>query len=184
MKIAFTGTSCTGKSTTAKTMQQLGILALFGLEPLNPANTRAGINCPISSLPSEKRLQLQQCKFNEKFELENNRDNFLTERSFVDILAYRFAFHPCPGEAEISSHISLARKYCHHFYFPSGLIQYVEDGTRPNLKEAEQVSQRILKLLNVYNIQHTVVCMSSLESRCELIKHKLQEVALRGASNV
>lgn len=173
MKIAFTGTSSTGKTTTALRLEHSGILSGLGLRLLRPPDTRRGLRKKVSALLDTEKIDFQSQRFNDKIGLEANVDNFLVERSFVDLLAYRYLIAPSPSNAEIAQHINLAKNYSLHFFFPYGVIPYEEDGFRPDEEYSLQISTKIQEIMEFYKIPYISLKNSSLESRCDIISTEI-----------
>lgn len=175
MKIAFTGTSSTGKTTTALHLRKLGILSSFGLQLLTQ-DMRKELTKEIGKLTNAEKLDFQDKYFNEKFNMEEDKDNFLVERSFVDLLAHRYFIDPKPSHEEIDRHIKLAKRYSLHFFFPYGVIDYKKDGFRPNEPQAIQISEKIEEIMRINKIQYVSLTDISLENRCNIINAKISEM--------
>ncbi|EGJ51476.1 AAA family ATPase [Desulfocurvibacter africanus] len=169
MKIAFTGTSSTGKTTTANHLKANGVLKKLGLELISPPNTRAGLTQQIDELSDFDRLRYQDQRFREKLLLEEPQTNFLVERSFVDLLAYRCSFSPSPSQSEIDMHIKLSKEYTLHFFFPFGVIPYEPDGKRPSDRYSHAISRMIQEILETHNIDYVPLKTPSIEERCDII---------------
>lgn len=169
MKVAFTGTSSTGKTTTALRLEHLGILSKLGLHLFRPPDTRRGLKDKVSALSDTEKLAFQNQRFYEKNNLEDNEDNFLVERSFVDLLAYRYLIAPSPSKEDIDQHINLAKKYSLHFFFPYGVIPYEADGFRPDEEYSVLISTKIQEIMDFYEIPYISLVNSSLEARCDII---------------
>ena len=169
MRIAFTGTSSTGKTTTARHLEKSGSLSRLGLQLLSPPNTRAGLKKRVSELSNTEKLTFQTQRFHDKMSVEVNASDYLVERSFVDLLAYRCLIAPYPSKEEIDRHISLAKSYSLHFFFPSGVIQYEDDGARPDEKYSLCISTKIQEIMDSNEIQYISLTNPSLEARCDII---------------
>lgn len=169
MKIAFTGTSSTGKTTTALRLEHSGILSGLGLRLLRPPDTRRSLKKTVSALSDTEKLAFQTQRFCEKSSQEDSEDNFLVERSFVDLLAYRYLITPNPSKEEIDQHINLAKKYLLHFFFPYGVIPYEADGFRPDKEYSVLISTKIQEIMDFYEISYISLIDSSLEARCDII---------------
>ena len=173
MKIAFTGASSTGKTTTAQELFNSGLLAQLDIEIIRPLNTRAGLTKKIDDLSHQERIAYQQKRFDEKKILEKNRANFITERSFIDLLAYRYAIIPTPTQDEIDEHVELANEYTVHFFFPHGLFPYELDGTRPDYSYSLNISRKIEEIMHSNHIKYIPLESNSLDKRCEIIANEI-----------
>lgn len=169
MKIAFTGTSSTGKTTTALHLDSSGGLSRLDLQLFRPPNTRKGLKKKVNELSNDERLNFQRHRFHEKLNLEANANDFLVERSFVDLLAYRYLIAPFPDKEEIDQHIRMSKDYSLHFFFPHGVIPYEEDGTRPDEDYSLDVSTQIQEIMNANQIPYITLINPSLEARCDII---------------
>lgn len=173
MKIAFTGTSSTGKTTTALYLEKLGILSKFNLHHLKLPDTRKSLKKPIDKLSSEEKLAYQEQRFYDKLSFESVNDKYIVERSYVDLLAYRSFISPYPTIAEIDKHIQQAKKYSIHFFFPHGVIPYIEDGFRPTNEYSVNVSNKIQEILECYEIQYVTLAEINIELRCNIIENEI-----------
>lgn len=169
MKIAFTGTSSTGKTTTARQLISEGCLDCLGLHLCITSDTRKTLAKRITDLTDAERITYQSYRFEDKLLAEREDNNFIAERSFVDLLAYRNNILPSPTIKEIEQHISLAKQYSLHFYFPHGVIPYIPDGYRPDDEFALKISNDIRNILDIHNIRYVTVDTASLQSRCDII---------------
>ncbi len=170
MKIAFTGASSTGKTTIANILCE-SFLYENGLTLLRPKDVREKIRCQVDLLNMEDRLKLQHEIFCEKKLLESSgKDNFLIERSFVDLLAYRKSVEAPLEKNEEYEYINLARQYSIHFYFPHSVVPYQYDGKRPCEDFSKKISQDIKRILDFYKIEYIALDVLDLKERFNIIK--------------
>lgn len=176
MKIAFTGTSSTGKTTTAHCLSKSGILTELGLQHLKFPHTRTGLDKRIDELSDVEKLDYQQKRFNDKLRFESECEDYIVERSYVDLLAYRSFISPYPTIDEINKHIEQAKKYSIHFFFPHGVIPYAEDGFRPKNEYSFTISNKIKELLKFYEIQYVTLDQINIELRCKIIENEILKI--------
>ena len=169
MRIAFSGTSSTGKTTTANLLKERGLLDKLGLQLLRNKDSRSKLSKKVDELTLDEKLTFQNSCFMDKKIFESNQDNYIVERSFVDLLAYRSFISPIPTNEEINAHIILAKQYDLHFFFPYGIISYESDGFRPTDEYSKKVSEKIFEILNSNDIYYITLNSSSLDDRCKII---------------
>lgn len=176
MRIAFSGTSSTGKTTTANALKEKGLLDKLGLQLLRNKDSRSKLSKKVDALSQNEKLDFQDSCFWDKKEFESDQDNFLVERSFVDLLAYRSFISPMPTDVEVDMHIILSKRYDLHFFFPYGVISYEPDGFRPTVEYSKKVSEKILEILKSYGINYIPLNLSSLDDRCKIIYNEIQKL--------
>lgn len=176
MKIAFTGTSSTGKTTTVLRLVKSGILSKLKLRHLELPDTRKILGKKIDELTDEEKLAYQEQRFYDKIRFESACDEYIVERSYVDLLAYRSLISPYPTITEINKHIQQAKKYSIHFFFPHDVIPYDEDGFRPTNKYSENVSNKIQEILKCYEIQYVTLDEINIELRCNIIENEILKI--------
>lgn len=169
MKIALTGMSSTGKSTTSEYLEKIGCLDKFNLRRLN-YTMRSRLKLRVTALSYDEQLCFQNECFAEKCKIESKALNFIADRSFIDLLAYRRQYLEESDIGDEESYISLAKGYDHHFYFPHGIIPYDDDGLRPEEDVSIAVSNKILSILIENGIDYTVIDSPSLDGRHQTIE--------------
>lgn len=169
MKIAFTGTHSTGKTTLAKKMQQALDLPFLGNITRRLAQTGAQLNKSDNSFS-------QLLVFTEHINNFNNK-NFICDRSVFDALAYSIYNCEYSGLAE---HIVLTGetlvqhykdRYDFLFYLPIANCPFVKDGMREDDALFRiAVDEILLHLFNKYKPTNLYIVQSkTVEERiCEI----------------
>ena len=162
MKIAFTGASSTGKTTLAKELFKDIEIKRFLCEHLS-VDARAILDDmghkSMDSMPKSRLQEFQLFYFDRKVMLENKKESFLVERSFVDIAAYWIERDSDGASRNVTQKLlkeckAQSLKYDLHVYFPFGIIPFEEDGYRSVDTESHfKVDKRIFKLLNQWRIK-------------------------------
>jgi len=176
MKVAFTGTSSTGKTTTAVRLAKSGILSKLKLHHLEFPDTRKCLDKRVDKLSDVEKLAYQQQRFDDKLRCESVCDEYIVERSYVDLLAYRSLISPYPSIDEINMHIQQARKYSIHFFFPHGVIPYEGDGFRPSNEYSVDISNRIQEILNSHEINYVTLNDIKIELRCKIVENEIFKI--------
>jgi len=178
MKIAFTGTSSTGKTTLAVrliknpefTSKVPEFVAVDARALLDELGFRS-----MDKMTRGQSREFQQLYFRRKIEIESGRESFLTDRSFVDIAAYwvcRDTFDLSEAEQRLlldpCRHAT--KKYDIHFYFPSGLIVFEHDGYRSDDIEFHmRIDRCILRYLVEWQIPYVTIVESDINKRIETV---------------
>jgi nicotinamide riboside kinase len=162
MKIAFTGASSTGKTTLAKALFNDRVIRRVLCEHLS-VDARTILNdMGHKSMDKMSKSQLQKFQLlylDRKLILEKDKENFLVERSFVDIAAYWIERDSTEApnnttELLIKECKNQSKKYDLHVYFPFGVIDFEEDGYRSlDMESHFNIDARIIKLLNQWKLQ-------------------------------
>lgn len=167
MKIAFTGSSSTGKTTLAKALEEKLILKYINvdsrkiIDDLNHSN--------IDNLNEQEFIDFQKLWLNEKLVNEKSIDNFITDRTYIDAIAYM--------QNRNINNIELFNKYIKNmdiydfiFYLPIGRIPFFDDGYRSKNEESNKnVDKLIIELLEKYSIKYHKIVLPDLESSLEYI---------------
>ncbi|NUQ77828.1 MAG: AAA family ATPase [Polyangiaceae bacterium] len=184
MKIAFTGTSSTGKTTLVRSLMKAPDFTKHVSRFLT-ADARALLEeLGFHSMDSMSRDQLRTFQlryFSRKQQIEQNQDHYVTDRSFVDVAAYwvqrdtleipaernRLVL-PCLGEA---------KKYDIHFYIPYGSIDFEPDGYRSNdLRFHQRIDRQILEFLKEWQLPYIQIQPPNHDERIKIvldyIRHK------------
>jgi len=186
MRIAFTGSTSTGKTTLVEALLQdptfseyvsvhhtvdarhiLQNLGFHSMDPMTPEETR----------------YFQLTYFIRKLYGERGRSSFVTERSFVDIAAYwmerdtlgcsqfeqRILMDPCEMEA---------KSYEIHFYLPFDVVPFQSDGWRSeDLDFHRRVDRRIHSLLEAWKINYVTLSTPSHTERIETVLRHLRRIS-------
>jgi predicted ATPase len=128
IRLAFTGASGTGKSTLATAIAKK--LSL----PICPTGSREiakemGFDSPYDVDAAGKRAEFQQRLFLDKLTWEQSRRGFVTDRTYLDNLAYTFLHAPALAmDAEFVGRVYDAMTvYTHIVFCPLGAFQDTGD---------------------------------------------------------
>ncbi|WP_437304473.1 ATP/GTP-binding protein [Sorangium sp. So ce388] len=177
MKIAFTGASSTGKTTLVRSIIAKNESQRYFSQFLT-ADARAILDeLGFHSMDDMSRSQLrafQLSYFYRKQQIEQNQDNFITDRSFVDVAAYwvlRDTFDVPEEQARLVLPCSReASKYDIHFYFPYGLINFEPDGYRSNdIIFHQRIDSQILLLLESWRLPYVRIQTANHEERIKYV---------------
>lgn len=169
MKIAFTGSSSTGKTTLATALCDIGCVKYFinidSRKIIEKHNTKN-----IDDFTSENYLAFQREWVDTKKKSEEHFNDYITDRSYIDAIAYM----KCKNMVDqtlIGVALQEMKKYDFVFYLPFGKIAFEDDGYRSrNNSFNAMVDEKILELLDYYSIEHYKVEASSLEQRIQYIQ--------------
>ncbi len=175
MRVAFTGSSGTGKTTLATFVAER-----YGL-PINPIGARSvaasmGYASPYDVDKAGKRAEFQRQLVANKMGWEANRDAFVTDRTPFDNLAYTMLHDVRAIDAGLLAEVVIGtRAYTHIIKCPTDAFMHtgddparVHDGTYQELYETV-----IDALLARYRVPVMVVTARSLEDRCTQVMRYL-----------
>ena len=179
MKIAFTGASGTGKTSVLN-----GFLKTSKTNNLNYKSivvnsrkllTTLGLGGVANIDPSEFRVfQLMHLaqKIDKEFE---ERENFITDRSFADCLAY-WRMHCSKIATKQENNIvenlckNAIKCYSYHFFFPTGFIRLEDDGFRhTSAKYHYDFEKGLMTVLSEVGIEPVPMPLSNVEERVKFI---------------
>lgn len=178
MKIAFTGASSTGKTTTALSLndffysQKIKITSVDARKMLTEKGYKN-----VGEISPEKYILFQEDYLAKKIELEKDLNSFCAERSYIDILAYAIAGSAIDeNKAKHNNLYHLCKKYTStyvmHFYFPFGLIPFQKDGYRHNsIENHEKVDYLIKKFLQEWDVPFITLKETDLVKRSHIIQN-------------
>lgn len=181
MRLAISGTSCTGKTTL---WEALKVSSAFSNTACTfiPEGARELLikgRIPLVKMDAAKRAAFQRAYFRWKHDREFNAQRFFADRSFVDLAAVSLERD---GETEYDFVAECRRecgKYTHVFYMPDGVIPFVEDGVRiPDPRLHKRVSERIQALLDEWGIEFSRIQSTTHDDRVEEVIRKLKELQL------
>lgn len=178
MKIAFTGSSSTGKTTLANRLMGGAafseIVGDFVTEDARSLLRSLG-HSSMDNMTRKELRAFQQLYFTQKAEHEMNRTRFLVDRSFVDVAAYwlvRDAFDlPIADQSEFENKCrTLAHAYDLHVHFPIGQIPFASDGYRSDdIDFHRRIAEMIEQLLAKWNVRFISITSSDLDSRTQQV---------------
>ena len=178
MKISLTGSSSTGKTTLA-----MGLMSSEKFKKIvskfiyvDGRNILKQMGCQhMDKMSREQQKKFQLEYYKKKLELEENQDNYLTDRSFVDIAAYWLVRDTYDQSSQEQNLLlkpckNLALKYDYTFYLPTGIIDFEKDGYRPERPEFnELVDNKIRNFLKEWKINYYTIKDKSLTKRLNFI---------------
>lgn len=177
LRIAFTGASGTGKTTTA-----LLLSSDIGL-PINPVGSRSvaasmNLSSPYDADAFGLRAEFQKKLFLDKTNWEKENESFITDRTHLDNLVYSI-MHDCVktvGVEYIEQTVLLTKQYTHIVFFPLDVfIKTDSDTARLNNIEYQKTYEYLLKMF--YHSQgkqeFNMLILKSLsaEDRLKEIRH-------------
>lgn len=183
MRIAFTGTSSTGKTTLA---DRLKGDARFNLRVPDFVTTDARAmlrergHASMDEMSVPDLLAFQRAYLARKLELEHGRGGYVTDRSFVDVAAYWLERDSAAAEAQESQRFVAecrvaAKRYDLHVYFPPGITPFQSDGYRSENAEFHlRINDRIVALLDAWSVNPLVLNSGDIEERVEAVIARLR----------
>jgi len=184
MKIAFTGTSSTGKTTLIKELFKNDEFESYNL---NFSTTDARLLLDnmgakqMDLMTDTQRMTFQKLYFRKKKEQELEKDNFIVDRSFVDVASY-WLVRECKNDISLANENNLliqskefSTRYDIHFYFPYGIIPFEADGYRSeNDKQRQEIGIQIYTFLNEWNLKYISLDTENLSERVKIVIETLQ----------
>lgn len=182
MKIALTGSTSTGKTTLANELMK-DFRIKEKLEIVLNADARSIIRelgCKSMDLMTrEQNREFQMLYFIKKKKMENNLDDFLVERSFVDIAAYWLIRDTYDLNIDEQNKLLLpcyeeSKKYDLHIYLPFGLIPFEDDGYRPsNIEFNKKICRQTKKFLTEWNLKYIEIKTDDLKQRTDIVTKEI-----------
>jgi len=167
MKIAFTGASSTGKTTLAKAVEEKLLLKYINVDSRKIIDDLRHSN--IDNLNEKEFLEFQKIWLNEKLINERSIDKFITDRTYIDAIAYMRNRNINNFEL-FDNYIKKMDVYDYIFYLPTGRILFLNDGYRSKDEESNKnVDNLILELLEKNSIKYYKVVIPDLASSLEYI---------------
>jgi nicotinamide riboside kinase len=162
MKIALTGASSTGKTTLARSLMNESEFCRH-VDAFLTTNARGLLermgHKHMDLMRREELLQFQRDYLAQKQQMEEGRDRYLTDRSFVDVAAYwlrRDAIELGPEQqAEVVEVCRVAaQRYDLHVYCPFGLVGFESDGYRSeNQQHHREIDAQIASFLSEWGVR-------------------------------
>lgn len=189
MRIAFAGASSTGKTTVAKRLLENEMFSnligdskdLFLTIDARSILTSKKFSC-LDNMTHNEKKHFQEIYLKEKIKKEKFKDNYLTDRSFVDLAAYWRENDP---EVRTSGESGNYYKKCKlnvvrydiHFYFPFGTIRFTPDGFRSfDLDYNKSIDKNIRYFLELWDINYVVMNELDIESRVHVVLNKMSQL--------
>lgn len=184
MKIAFTGTSSTGKTTLIKELFKHGDFKSCNLN-FSTTDARSLLDNmgakQMDLMTDTQRMTFQKLYFQKKKEQELEKNNFIVDRSFVDVASY-WLVRECKNDISLANKNDLlveskelSMKYDIHFYFPYGIIPFEADGYRSeNDKQRQEIGVQIHTFLNEWNLKYVSLDTDNLSERVKIVIETLQ----------
>lgn len=184
MRIAFTGTASTGKTTLINEVLKYDEFKMLNLEFV-PTDARLILDSmgfkSMDKMSVEQTSIFQKKYFYKKIDLEHNRKSFITDRSFIDIASY-WLIRDCNNDfSKASQLIEVARNksfnYDIHFYFPYGIIPFEDDGYRSrNEHQREQIGKQIIKFCIDWKINYITLDTPDLQKRVKVVLNTINSL--------
>src|ERR1051325_6266395 len=178
MRIAFTGSSSTGKTTLARALSEdpqfTSIVPQF-FDSTRYVTPREFGYEQADEMPGNIRREWRMKYFEQKKRAEQWRDGFITDRSFVDIAAYWMVFDCADDQSrrnamELSCR-ELAERYDMHFYFPTGLVPRERGGRRSQDERLHRgIDLQILDLLRQWKLPFISLSDPRLDERVRSVR--------------
>lgn len=183
MKIAFTGSSSTGKTTLSLRLHKdarfrdiiPNLLAVDARSLLESNKFKS-----MDKMTREEQRGFQRLYLQRKIDLEEKKNYYITDRSFIDVAAY-WLERDSEGLAasNVDSYVNICRqqtsRYDLHFYFPYGLLPFESDGYRSELLYFhERIDKCIRQLLAEWSVKVINLNMVDLEERYETVMKELR----------
>jgi nicotinamide riboside kinase len=186
MKIAFTGTASTGKTTLVNELLKNEEFKRFKLKFVT-TDARSILESlgfkQMDLMTKQQRIDFQKFYFEKKKELESNIDNYITDRSFVDVASYWFIRDlngkQSPKDKIIEEARIISKSYDLHFYFPYGIIPFDNDGYRSKDEiQRKEIGTQIFKFLKEWGISYIELNESDINKRVQRVIDVLNQLIL------
>ena len=187
MRIAFTGSSSTGKTTLAREVMRIPefevLVGRFLTEDARALLREMG-HTSMDEMSREDLRSFQRRYYDQKSENEKRFESFLVDRSFVDVAAYwlvrdAFDLEPKDRDALVLSCEAGARLYDLHFYFPIGSIPFISDGYRSErIDFHERIDAAIRDLCIQWRITLIPIASPNLKQRIEQVVRTAKKASL------
>ena len=162
MKIALTGASSTGKTTLAHSLMKAPEFFRH-VDDFLTTNARGLLermgHKSMDLMRREELLQFQRTYLAQKQHMEEGRDRYLTDRSFVDVAAYWLRRDAVEMAREQQAEVVevcrvAAQRYDLHVYCPFGLVGFESDGYRSeNQRHHQEIDAQIVSFLSEWGVR-------------------------------
>jgi nicotinamide riboside kinase len=184
MRIAFTGTAATGKTTLIKELFNCSEFDQFKLAFLT-TDARSILSSlgfkQMDLMTKEQTIFFQKLYFEKKQKTESNAVDFIVDRSFVDVASY-WLVRDCNNDISLAKEIiddacKFSKKYDLHFYFPHGIIPFEDDGYRSkNEFQRKQIDEQIKLFLEEWGIKYVQLDAFDLNERVKIVINELNQL--------
>jgi predicted ATPase len=184
MKIAFSGASSTGKTTIATGVVDALAASGASLHRTN-VDARSILDCfPDQSVArfSPELYKIFQCMYvGQKILIEQDDENFITERSYIDCLSYWMLHCRSVSTSEEMAHITKicvdgARKYRFHFLFPAGAFPVADDGYRNTDLSYQLEFDRVIRATyKRHSVEFIEVPIATIQERVKFVIDYIHE---------
>jgi len=177
LRIAITGSSSTGKTTLVKALLKhdqfnLKIKSFLNVDARSLLGKMGFQSMDLMNREQLKIFQLEY--FKNKREVELGNDDYITDRSFVDVAAYwkqrdtldqptieqDRLIAPCREEAS---------KYNLHIYLPFGLFKFESDGYRSDDNDLHnRIDAQIKLYLKCWELRYITLNTADIQERVEI----------------
>ena len=174
MRIALTGASSTGKTTLAGSLMREPWFRQH-VDDFLTTNARGLLermgHKSMDRMRRDELRQFQRGYLLLKQQMEEGRNRYLTDRSFVDVAAYwlrRDATELAPElRAELVEVCRVAaRRYDLHVYCPFGAVEFEPDGYRSDdVRSHGEIGEQIASLLSEWGIKFITLDTADHEER-------------------
>jgi nicotinamide riboside kinase len=175
MRLALSGASCTGKSTIASLLAERFPSLMRVNTDGRAILSRLGFG-GIDLLSPQQYITFQKLYIEEKLQLESHKNDFVTDRSTIDCLAYWNL--ACKGDSDVQENHQIELRCLGHvsvydtiIYFPFGIVPYQDDGWRgADVSFHERMDEELRRLYTTHTIPvYRLLSVDPIE-RCEEIQ--------------
>jgi nicotinamide riboside kinase len=182
MKLALTGSSSSGKTTLIMSVLAHPLLANTSVTFCTTDARQLLQTLGHHSMDRMSRTEMREFQllyYFKKTLVEEGQDNFVTDRSFVDVAAYWLERDAFDLSQTVQTLLTAqcrqgARKYDLHVYLPFGIIPFRSDGYRSeDLSLHRRIDTRIKTLLKEWNIKFIELATSNHQDRVDLVINRI-----------
>jgi len=174
VKIAIIGSSSTGKTTLAKELQKQRIVENYITVDARSIIEKYNIK-NIDEFKKVDYILFQKEWLELKIKIENGYGDFITDRSYLDAIAYMQSKQFIDKNLIQLCHEKM-KTYDVVFYLPYGGISFENDGFRSkNTKFNKLVDSHIIELLKSYTMPYYRINVSNLSERISFIKDIIEK---------
>jgi adenylate kinase family enzyme len=175
MKICFTGSHGTGKSTLCQELTKDLPKVHYIKEIAREEIKRIG-KLPYD-MDDQERFEFQKRLLELQRIAESNHPNFISDRGIMDILAYSYDLPQYDFLLEMAKQANIAKRYDLVFYIPIEFPLQGDSERSPDVAYQWQIDSNLLKVLNDLKIL-TFKISGSVEDRKEQVLKTLHDFNL------